>query len=113
MWTWALLGRQSLTLDGVTLLHRREILGIGFSREYEWSAVQDFRLRVQTSAKKVPGAPAVASFVFKLQGSAVMAFDYGARTFELGRGLDESSARELVSRINQRFPCIAGPAINA
>lgn len=113
MWAWALLGKQSLTLDGVRLVHRREILGIGFSREYEWSAVQDFRLRVQIPAQKVPGASAPASFVFNLQGAAVMAFDYGARTFELGRGLDESSANELVTRINQRFPSIAGPADNA
>ena len=112
MWVWALLGKQSLTLDGITLVHRKEILGVGFSREYEWSAVQDFRLRVQTPAQKVPGASAAASFVFNLQGAAVMAFDYGARTFELGRGLDESFARELVTRINQRFPCVAAPAVS-
>lgn len=107
LWVWALLGKQSLTLDGATLVHRREVLGIGFSREYQWSAVQDFRLRVQTPARKVPGVSAAANFVFNLEGAAVMAFDYGARTFEIGRGLDESSANELVTRINQRFPAVS------
>jgi hypothetical protein len=109
LWTWALLGRQLLTLDGITFTHRREILGIGFSREYDWSAVRDLRVRVSIPAQPVPGAPAVARVVFHLRGSAVLAFDYGARTFELGRGLDESSAHELVALITQRFPCPTGP----
>jgi hypothetical protein len=105
MWVWAFLGKQSLTLDGITLTHRREVLGIGFSREYDWSAVRDFRARILAPAQNLPGAPAVANLVFNLRGSAVLAFDYGARTFELGRGLDESSVHELAALINQRFPC--------
>ena len=104
-WGWTLLGKQVVTLDGISLVHRREILGIGFSREYDWRAVQDFRVRVQTAAQNLPGAPAAARLFFI--GGAVMAFDYGARTYELGRGLDQSSAAELVARITQRFPSIA------
>jgi hypothetical protein len=50
-----------------------------------------------------------ANFLLSLRGSAVLAFDYGARTFELGRGFDESSVRELVAIINRRFPCSTGP----
>lgn len=107
VWVWALLGKQSLAVDGVTLVHRKEILGIGFSREYDWTAVQDFRLRVQAPAQNIPGASSAARLVFNLRGAAVMAFDYGARTFEVGRGLDESSAKDLVTRINQRFPTVS------
>ena len=107
MWIWAFLGRQFIVLDGITLTHRREILGIGFSREYDWSAVRDLRTRILVP-KNIPGAPAAANLVFNLRSSAVLAFDYGARTFELGRGLDESSICEIVAFINQRFPCPTG-----
>jgi hypothetical protein len=113
LWIWVLLGKQSVTLDGLALIHRREILGIGFSREYDWSAVQDFRLRIQARTQNAPNPPAAANFLFNLRGAAVMAFDYGARTFELGKGLDESSARELVALINQRFPSNESPAGNS
>lgn len=113
LWVWTLLGKQHLMLDGVTLVHRREILGIGFSLEYDWRAVQDFRVRVQAPAQNVPNSPAAANFVFNLRGTAVMAFDYGARTYELGKGLDESSARELVALINQRYPSTASAAANS
>lgn len=109
LWVWALLGKQFLTLDGVTLVHRREVFGIAFSREYDWRAVQDFRMRLQAAAESLPSAPA-ARLVSNLAGAAVMAFDYGARTYELGRGLDESSTRELVTLINQRFPSAASAA---
>ena len=102
LWVWALLGKQFLTLDGVTLVHRREVLGMAFSREYDWSAVEDFRMRLQAARENIPNARA-ARLVRNLAGTAVMAFDYGARTYELGRGLEESSARELVTLINQRF----------
>jgi hypothetical protein len=33
-----------------------------------------------------------------------------ARTFDLGRGFDDSSARELVAPISHRFPCSTGHA---
>lgn len=112
LWVWTLIGKQVMTIDGVSLVYRREILGIGFSREYDWRAVQDFRVRIQSEAQNIPGAPAAARFVFTMRGAAVMAFDYGARTYELGRGLDESSARDLVARINQRFPS-TGPRAKA
>ncbi len=112
LWLWTLLGEQILTFDGITLVHRREILGIGFSREYDWSAVQDFRLRVQAAPQNIPSSSAAARFVFNVRDAAVMAFDYGARTDELGCGLDRSSASELVTRIYRLFPSTAVPAVN-
>jgi hypothetical protein len=113
MWIWALLGKQILFLDGITLVHRREILGLGFSREYDWSAVRNVRVRIQAPAQYIANAPAAAKLVFGFAGAAALAFDYGARTFELGRGLDESSAHELVALINHRFSPPSAPPDNS
>lgn len=33
-----------------------------------------------------------------------MAFDYGAKTFHLGSGVDEAEAEDIIKAIQERFP---------
>ena len=36
-------------------------------------------------------------------GGGVLAFDYGARTYRFGAGLDEAEAKQVVIAIKQRY----------
>ncbi len=37
-------------------------------------------------------------------GEGLIAFDYGARTFRIGSGVDEAEAKQVILIIQQRFP---------
>ena len=38
------------------------------------------------------------------KGEGVIAFDYGAKTFRFGSGLDEAEAKMILIEIAQRYP---------
>ncbi len=37
-------------------------------------------------------------------GQGIITFDYGAKTFRFGSGLDEAEAKMILSEITQRYP---------
>lgn len=100
---WGIAGREVVVLTGQALVLRREIFGIGRSREFDLDHVRDLRF-----------APAVynpwdssAAFQFWGIGGGSLAFDYGARTYRFGAGVDEAEAKFLAGALKQRCPAIA------
>jgi hypothetical protein len=93
-WVWNVAGREILLLDGATLSISREPIPIPARRDFDWNAVRNLRVSV------VPRSRRDLSAMF---GAGVIAFDYGARTFRVGSGLDEAEATMLIDRIRERF----------
>jgi hypothetical protein len=96
-WLWNAAGHEIVSLTPTSLTIRRDILGFGRSNEYDLPSVKN--LRVVFSLGNT-------NFNFPTQSLAggTMAFDYGAKTFRFGRGLDEAEASHLVELLKSRYP---------
>jgi hypothetical protein len=95
-WLWNLIGREVLLFAHGLLVLRREVLGFGRSKEFDLNKVQ--ALRVSTE----PYNPWSSSVTFNFwTGANSMAFDYGARTYRLGLGLEEAEAGMVVKAIRK------------
>ena len=71
---------------------------IGRLREYLLHEVRD--LRVQPAGHWVRWMRSQPGSAYR---RGTIAFDYGARTFSFGYGLNDAEAKQLVSVINERF----------
>jgi hypothetical protein len=99
---WQLAGREVLTLDSSSLLHRVEAFGIGRSRSFRTSEIKNLRSTDYPSSpfmnQRTLFPPIVGT------GYGPVAFDYGARTYRIAPSLDEAEARMLVTEIASRLP---------
>ena len=98
-WFWQVMGKEILTVHGQTFKTRRDIGGFGFDKEYD--LVQMLALRVGHLGVN----PFELSSSLQLWGvgGGVIAFDYGARTYRVGDGLDDAEAKQIVTAIKQRY----------
>ncbi len=91
---WILFGREIIVINGRhTLTHRREILGIGWSKQYDLSLIQD----VRTVTLSLPRSRQWPGW----QNYGVIAFDYGAKTIRIGNSLDEAEAKQIIHVLRQ------------
>lgn len=97
-WLWQLMGKEIVTLHGQVFTVRRDIGEFGFSKEYDLVQMRDLRVG--------PVGMNPLDFSSTLQlwgvGGGVIAFDYGARTYRFGAGLDEAETKQVVTAITQR-----------
>jgi hypothetical protein len=98
-WLWQVMGKEIVMVHGQTFKTRRDIGGFGFDKEYDLVQMRDVRV----------GRLGINPFDFSssLQlwgvGGGVISFDYGARTYRFGAGLDEAEAKQIVTAIKQRY----------
>jgi hypothetical protein len=97
---WMLAGREVVRVAGSEISLRREILGLGRSREFDAAAVRNFRSSVVPFN---PWDPSSALMFWGLGGGTIT-FDYGPRTYRFGAGLDEAEAKSLAVMIGSRIP---------
>jgi hypothetical protein len=97
---WSLTGREVITGGGTALLIRREVLGIG--RTSEFDAAQVRNLRVAPMAFNPWDFRHSMSF-WGLGGGPV-AFDFGARTYRFGAGVEESEASSIAAVLRELLP---------
>jgi hypothetical protein len=97
LWLWQLAGQEVVVVRPRSLILRREILGFGRSREFDLRHVRDLRVSPSPAAARDWGAG------LQSWGIAIgpLAFDYGARTYRFGGGVDEAEAKDLVRWITQ------------
>lgn len=98
-WLWQVMGKEIITVHGQTFTTRRDIGGFGFDKEYDLLQMRDLRVG------QVGFNPLEFSSSLQLWGvgGGVIAFDYGARTYRFGAGLDEAEAKQAVTAIKQRY----------
>ena len=98
-WLWQAMGKEIVTVHGQRLTTRRDIGGFGFDKEYDLVQMRDLRIG------QVGFNPLEFSSSLQLWGvgGGVIGFDYGARTYRFGAGLDEAEAKQVVTAIKQRY----------
>ncbi len=93
---WTIGGREVLILGTGRLSIRREVFGIGFSREYDLSQVRDLRIAPPRARARGNGD----------MNQGGLCFDYGAKTIRFGSGVDEAEARQLIQAMQSRIPSL-------
>lgn len=104
---WQISGRERLILRPDALVLRREVLGLGHSQLLELQNVSRLRaLEIGDS-----GITRAGMRLAGLTASGIV-FEYGARTFRFGDGLDPAEAQAIVAQLRQRhsFPESTPPA---
>lgn len=98
-WLWQVLGKEIVIVHGQTCRVRRDIGRFGFDKEYD--LLQMWNLCVE----EVRFNPLDFSSSLQLWGigGGVIAFDYGAKTYRFGAGLDEAEAKQTVTAIKKRY----------
>jgi hypothetical protein len=95
-WLWNFAGVELIVLGPSTLATKREVLGIGPPKEYDLQSIGNLRVSVGMSNFNNPMSQ------FQTMGGGTIAFDYAAKTFRFGIGLDEAEARQILARFNSR-----------
>lgn len=104
-WLWNAIGREVVGLRPGALAIRRDVAGLGLTREYGLGDVRNLRVSLPPSE----ASPWAASMRFWRGGAGVIAFDHGARTVRFGLGIDEAEAALVVAELGLR-PGIERPA---
>ena len=99
---WQLAGREELTFSGGNLIHRVAVGALGHAREFSGANIKHLRPSLEASApwtdQRRWRPPLFGS------GHGAIAFDYGAKTYRIGAGLDEAEGRLVLAEIQKRFP---------
>ena len=106
---WNAKGREQIRISGDTVSVRYEAFGIGKTRYFYPWAVKNLRV--------VEGFTPVAPFVMQMFSqsrqpslkeltgiwSGPLSFDYGAKTYRFGAGMEEAEARQLLPHLLRRL----------
>ncbi len=95
MWLWNAFGIEKITLTPQSLVIRNEIFNFGMTKEYDIQPIRDLRV------SPISYNPFDISSGMKWwgYGGGLIAFDYGAKTYRFGNGVDEAEAREIINQI--------------
>lgn len=96
-WLWQVMGKEIVTVRGQTLTTRCDIGGLGFDKKYDLPQLRNLRV------DPVGFNPLDVSAVLQLWGigGGAIAFDYEARTYRFGAGLDAAEAKQIVTAIKK------------
>ena len=96
---WQVMGKEIVTVQGQTFKTRREGGGIGFGKEYDVQQMTNLRVE----QPRFSPFDVSASFQLWGIGGGVIAFEYSAKTFRFGTGLDEAEAKQIVESLKRRL----------
>jgi len=107
IWLWMLAGKERILMGTSTLHVKRDVLGLGRTRDYEFSKIRNLRVEPQ------PAGPRDAGAALRLSGLAggLIAFEYEGKTIRLGAAIDEAEAQMIVERMKQRYAFAKAPAM--
>jgi len=105
-WLWLVSGREVLLFDATSLTVSRETALFARARNFDAHNVRDLRASPTTAPWSLMDAR--SSFVIWGLTGGHIAFDYGAKTYRFGAGIDEAEAKQIVKQILERYPAL-GP----
>ncbi|MDP6980015.1 MAG: hypothetical protein QF570_15660 [Myxococcota bacterium] len=95
---WMAFGMERVLLTTTTLKVRREALGVGLSKEYALSQIENLRVS--------PNALSMSAQAHRMRGmrpgGGSIAFEYGAATVRFCAGVDEAEANSIVEDLRSR-----------
>jgi len=99
IWLWMLVGKERILMGTSTLHVKRDVLGLGRTRTYEFYKIRNLHVAPQPAGPRDTGA------ALRLSGLAggLIAFEYEGKTIRFGAGIDETEAHMMVERMKQRF----------
>jgi hypothetical protein len=102
---WQLTGYEIIEVARQGITVSRVVFRFHTSREYSAEYVKE--LRVSSSNVNL-NHPALWTYYYQYPWShhsfGSLAFDYGAKTFRFGAGVDEAEAKQIMAQIEQKFP---------
>lgn len=90
---WQLLGSEVVGVANGRLSLRKQVLGIGMTREFEISNIAALRFRPEHGSGK------------RYRGSCIE-LDYGAKTYRFGTGIDPAEASQLLDLVAKWVPTV-------
>lgn len=102
---WQVSGREivEVSTQGITI--RRVALGLGPSKEYSANTIKELRASPSNiNLNRLTQRNYNYSYPWHENDIGTLAFDYGARTFRFGGGVDEAEAKQIVAEIQQKYP---------
>jgi hypothetical protein len=107
---WQVSGREVVKVTTQSLAIRAVALGRGSQKEYSASYIKDLRVSSSNMDFFHPMMMWYGySYPYPWPGHhhnnmGSIAFDYGARTFRFGSGVDEAEAKQILAEIQQKYP---------
>ncbi len=95
---WMLLGKEVVKVDYDLFHIRRQIWGVGHTRSFDCASISNLRV---VDRPRVRRGRASIGMIYRMDGP--ITFDYGAKTYRFGDGVEEAEARMIVTRIQQQF----------
>ena len=104
VWIWTVSGSEVLLIGGASLAVTRRTWVTSRTKQFPMAEIGHLRV------DPMPLYPFFDWWRFPASLWAVIGghirFDYAARTYRLGRGIDDAEAKMVVSRILERFPLL-------
>ncbi|SRR5258706_2356347 len=108
---WQLTGREELVFSSGNLIHRIRAGGMSRGREFSGAEIKHLRTSPQITSPWMDQSRWMPP-VFGA-GHGAIAFDYGAKTYRIGAGLDEAEGRLVLDEIRKHFPRMVDGAKSA
>ena len=99
-WLWQLAGKEKILVNNEGFIISRQVLKFSRSKEYLHAHITSLRV----SPESFNPFDWSKSMRFWGIGGGVLAFDYGAKTFRFGNGIDEAEAKQIFNEIQLLFP---------
>lgn len=98
---WQVAGKEVIEVSNSAITIAQKIFSFSRPKEYESTHIQALRVSPPIQSMFSPWSNAGRFWGI---GDGLIAFDYGAKTYRFGSGLDEAEAKMILSEITQRHP---------
>jgi len=98
---WQVAGKEVIEVSASGITIANKIFSFSRPKEFDSQYVKDLRVSQPADSMWSPWGRAGQ---FWGRGQGIIAFDYGAKTYRFGSGLDEAEAKMILSEIAQRCP---------
>lgn len=97
-WLWQVAGKEIIQVSTSSISRRRALFRFGATKEFGLAHVRNLRIAPPQGFN--PFDFTAAGSFWGISGGTI-AFDYGAKTFRVGQGLDEAEAQSIVRKIKE------------
>jgi hypothetical protein len=98
---WRTVGKEVIDVGTSEIIIANKIFSFSRPKEYSSQYIKDLRVSQPSNSMWSPWS---RMNTFWGKGEGVIAFDYGAKTFRFGSGLDDAEAKMILAEIAQHYP---------
>jgi hypothetical protein len=96
---WRFVGKEIITASKDVFVITRKLFGWKRYKAYKTSDISALRISRPTDYR----SEMLSEFRRMFGGAGTIAFDYGAKSFRFGAGLDEAEGRQIIKKIQTHF----------